>query len=124
MSAFKWPWRSVPEDGGAEDDIPRGNFLRSVALSVTFHAGVVAAFLIALRVMPPVELPPVAKVILVNLVALGEISSSPRADEKADLPQSQATEHADVPDPRAIPTPRRRFSRTVRRVSSRPTPFS
>ena len=104
MSAFKWPWRSVQEGARAEDDIPRGNFLRSVALSVTFHAGVVAAFLIALRVMPPVESPPVAKVILINLVALGEITSSPRADEKADLPQSQATEHADVPDPRAIPT--------------------
>ena len=105
MSAFKWPWRSVQEGARAEDDIPRGNFLRSFVLSVTFHVGVVAALLVGLRLMPPMDLPPVAKAILVNLVTLGDITSSPNADEKANLPQQQAAERADAPDPRAIPTP-------------------
>ncbi len=103
MNALKWPWRNEPAE--AEDDVPRGNFLRSFVLSVTFHLGVVAALLIGLRFMPPMELPPVAKAILVNLVALGDASRSPNAEEKANLPQQQAAERADAPDPRAIPTP-------------------
>ena len=105
MTGLKWPWRSAPEGKAAEDDIPRGNFLGSFALSVTFHVAVLLALLAAMRVMPPMELPPVAKAVLVNLVALGDATSSPRASEKADLPQQQAKEQADTPDPRAIPTP-------------------
>ena len=103
MNALKWPWRNEPAK--AEDYVPRGNFLRSFVLSVTFHVGVVAALLVGLRLMPPMDLPPVAKAILVNLVTLGDITSSPNADEKANLPQQQAAERADAPDPRAIPTP-------------------